>query len=40
MRTDAFWDYEAGGIRLADWIGDVVDGRLPASRSCAECAVD
>lgn len=37
MRTDAFYQYEAGGERLRDWIAALVAGRPSPSRRCAAC---
>jgi hypothetical protein len=37
LRTDAFYRYSAGGVSLADWIGQVVAERPVASVRCAAC---
>lgn len=37
MRADWFYDLEVDGVRLRDWIDDLVRGRPVASRYCAGC---
>lgn len=37
LRTDGFYSYEAQGVRLRDWIEDLVDGRPVGSHRCREC---
>jgi len=37
MRVDAFHGYEADGVRLRDWIDDLVNGRPVESRYCDGC---
>lgn len=41
LRTRAFYAYEADGVRLVDWVAQLIDENdaLPASRRCAGCPV-
>jgi hypothetical protein len=39
MRTDAFYEYAAGGTRLADWVARLVSGEPVGSVRCDECRV-
>jgi hypothetical protein len=34
---NAFYDMEVGGVRLADWLGDVIAGDDVADVHCEEC---
>lgn len=38
MRTDRFYSYEQDGVRLRDWIDDLVDGRSVSSHYCGNCS--
>jgi hypothetical protein len=40
LRTDAFYSYEADGVRLRDWVQDLVDERPVVSHRCRECGSD
>lgn len=40
MRTDRFYEYAADGVRLRDWIDDLVNRRAASSRYCAGCGRD
>lgn len=35
--TDALYDVEVQGVRLIDWITELVDGRVPADVHCVDC---
>lgn len=37
MRTDRFYEYEADGVRLRDWIARLVRGEAVESRYCGTC---
>ncbi len=37
LRTDAFYAYEADGVRLRDWIQNLIDERPVGSHRCSEC---
>lgn len=39
MRTDRFYEYEAAGTSLAEWIGRLVSGKPVKSVRCSRCAV-
>lgn len=39
LRTDAFYDYEADGKSLADWIGRLASGKDVSSVRCAQCSI-
>ena len=39
LRTDRFYEYQADGQLLADWVERFVDGEAVASRRCAACVV-
>lgn len=40
LRTDAFYAYEADGVRLRDWVAKLVDGAPVESRRCSACRPD
>lgn len=40
LRTDAFYSYEADGVRLHDWIQNLLGGVAVNSRRCRECRVN
>ncbi|GAB5535551.1 MAG: vtpJ-therm [Rubricoccaceae bacterium] len=40
LRTDQFYEYEARGASLAEWIGELISGGSVESVRCAECSVD
>ena len=35
--TDRLYSYSAGGVRLIDWLDDVISGQEVVSRRCEEC---
>ena len=37
VRGDEFYDMEVGGVRLSDWVADVVAGEDVADVTCEEC---
>lgn len=37
LRTDRFYEYEAGGVRLSEWVRRFVDGAAAGTTRCAEC---
>jgi Pectinacetylesterase len=37
VREDEFYDVEEGGVRLSDWVADVIAGDDVADVTCAEC---
>ena len=39
MRTDRFYAYEADGVTLVEWIGDLISGAAVESVRCVECTV-
>ena len=39
MRGDAFYEYAAGGTRLADWVARLVSGEPVPSVRCDECSI-
>ncbi|MEO0559801.1 MAG: pectin acetylesterase-family hydrolase [Bacteroidota bacterium] len=40
MRTDQFYEYEADGVALSEWVGDLISGASVESIRCAECSVE
>ncbi len=38
MRTNAFYDYEASGVPLAEWIGRLIAGEPVESVRCSSCS--
>ena len=39
MRTDAFYKYESNGVRLAEWVRQLIAGELVKSNRCRACAL-
>ena len=40
LGEDVFYDLEVEGVRLVDWVTELIDGRTPADVRCPECSAE